>query len=797
MAMKFHPSFRAIFALIPCLLPTLFAAEPLLEVNLSPDRSVSVRWPASATEWTLESADALGLPINWQMVNLTPTAEEDQLYITLVPAAGERYFRLRSRAVTPAVPSEELIEQALASGTLSQETAAAYRLYAQFKDERLPAAYRGDDSAALESHAFEKALELWPTLSEQTRTALTPFFIPPAYSGSWYNPAPAGALNARAVDRPLPDAKWAAVPVSGGNVKVWYDATDPSGHATALFCANALNNEIWPKLTGLGILAPLADTGTARYDGGDSRLDVYIVDMAAAGTVATHLGITSAVSLARKHHPVFLMINKTLTPDKMAATLAHEFMHACQWAYDVDAFSLSSYQWLKESTAQWALDHVYPASQLEHAPYAEAYLQAPRLSLDAFEGNENHGYGSYLFFQYLRRTHSPSLIKDIWNATTTYSDQLEAVDKSIPGGFKEQWPKFAKTLWNKDPIISKPASFKAWDNLTEEPATREGPADLPAGAAQDSIELSAEQPNLSSTYYHFTFSTVETRSLMFHNTFYSNRKNNEPVNVQAMWKTAGGAWIEEDWTELEWIGFCRDQKDQRLTDLIVIVSSAKWQTPNQPITAATTPAFKRNNIGCWGYEGTASRETPAEAFGGTGKTVASVTARYGFTQAPQLWDPGQGRLRVFLTAPVFHDGGVTFNEQYAIDTCSFSASGSFPMSSVNAGGDTASSIVMNNFIEALPLELRVETAGLIGSNDRAYTANGASLRELIGRVTGTDCGDPTYETHIGGWLLTNAETFEDGGVIPTVRSDGRLQGRFEDPSDGSIYLWNLAPIQEP
>ncbi|HUS36753.1 MAG TPA: DUF6055 domain-containing protein [Verrucomicrobiae bacterium] len=791
-----YPS-RFVLSTFVSVLFSASAAEPQLEVQLLPDRRVAVSWTAPTNDWTLETTDGLNIPVSWQAVNLTPTVQGNQLSVTLVPSAIDQFFRLRSSSGAPAVTSEKLIDEAVASGALNEEDAALYRVYAQFKDPRLPAAYRGNDTGAIESHAFEKALDLWETFSEQTRAALTPFFIPPAYSGSWYNPTPAAAFKPQAVERPEPDANWAAVPVSGGNVKVWYDSRDPNGHATALFCANALNNEIWPKLTGLGILAPLDDMGTARYDGGDSRLDVYIVDMAAQGVVATHLGITSAVSAARKQHPVFLMINKTLPPDKMAATLAHEFMHACQWAYDVEAFSLSSYQWLKESTAQWALDYVYPTNQLEHTPYAKAYLDAPRMSLDVFEGNENHGYGSYLFFQYLSRTVGPAVIKDIWAATATYSDQLEAVDKSIPGGFKEQFPKFVKTLWNQDPIVSKPASFKAWDDLTDVPATREGPADLPAGATEDSIELSDDQPNLSSTYYHFTFATVETRSLMFHNTFYTNRKNSEPVNVQAMWKNTAGVWTEEDWSTLEWIGFCRDQKDQRLTDLVVIVSSAKWQDTDEPIKAAKVPEFKRNNIGCWGYEGTAKRETSAETFGGSGKTTASATARYGFRPSPQLTDPAQGRLRVFLIAPVFDAGGVQFNEQYSVDGCSYSASGSFPMTSVVVGGDTASSIVMNNFAEAMLPEMRAEVTSLIGPDERAYTANGATGRQLIGSVRGVDCGDTTYEVTIGAWLLTNDASFEDGGVMPKVQADGHLRGRFVDPSDESVFMWDLAPIQEP
>jgi hypothetical protein len=795
--MKIHalPQLALTILIVQFACATSASAATSLRVELLPDRRVTVRWSAAEGEWKLEGSDTL-IPLDWGEVLLQPILENGENSVTFVPSATTQFFRLRS-ATAPSLTSEELIDQAVASGAITDDTASIYRVYALFSDPRLPGAYRGNNTGVIESHALDEAGDKWATLSAEAQAAIQPFFVPPAYRGSWLNPIPAGQaqFRTRAVDRPELDPNWAAVPVSGGNVKVWYDARDPAGHATALSCANALNNDIWPKITGLGILAPLSDLNTARYDGGDSRLDVYIVDMAAAGTVATHLGVTSAVSLARKEKPVFLLVNKTLSTKQMAGTLAHEFMHACQWAYPVSAFSLSSYQWLKESTAQWAIDFVYPTNQLEHAK-TKAFLDEPRVSLDVFLGNENHGYGSYLFFQHLSRTVGASLIKDCWAATTTYSEQLQAVDKSIPGGFKDQWPKFAKTAWNQDPIDSKPSSFKKWDDMTDIPATRAGPADLPSGATEDSIALATIQPNLTSTYYHFTFSTAETRSLLFHNTFYTNFKNGEHIRVQAMWRTTAGVWLEEDWTEMEYIGFCRDQKNQRLSDLVVIISSAKWQSPGSPITAAKAPEFKRNNIGCWGYEGTASRVTQ-DPNGGSGRTTVSATARFGFAPSPQYINPAEGRLRVFLAGPLYKDGALQFDEAYSIDGCSYRANGSFPMPNIFGGGDTAGSIVLNNFAEALPDDLRLEQFTLIGPQERSYTGNGVMSRTITGTVTGADCGDPTYTTEVGLWWLTNGDAFENGAAIPKLRADGHMQGRFVESGDGAVFVWDFAPVQEP
>ena len=761
-----------------------------LQVESLPDSQVRVRWSVASTNWTLEQADSLASPTTWRGVSDPIIALQDERSITLPPSAAARFFRLRNSGGMILQSSADLINQAQSRGELTEEMATLYQFFAAFKDARLPALYRGDDSAAPEADVFEQIVDKVPTLSDTTRAALLPFFIPPAYAGSWLSPVSGAALKAAA--RPVFDPNWASVPVSGGHVKVWYDTRDVAGLTQALLCADAVNNRIWPMISGLGILTPLTDADVGDYDGGDGRLDVYLVNLGGQGVVVPDRGLTFSASWARKENPVYLLINKTQSNEELLGTLAHEFMHACQWAYPVNAFSLSSYKWLQESTAQWAIDFVYPQNQLEQRK-AKSYCEKPRLSLDVFAGNQDHGYGSYLFFQFLSRSVRPSLIKDIWAATTLNSDQLEAVNKGIPGGFKDQWPKFAKTLWNQDPIRGKAASFTNWDSMMEIPGSRDGSGDLPSGRSELVITLSSDQPNLSTTYYHWTFASAETRSMMFHNTFYENRKNGADINVQALWKDAAGKWTEEDWTELEWIGFCRDQKDQRLSDLVVIVSSAKWQDPGNPIRAATEPEFKRNNVGCWGYQGTASRVT-TYSNGTSGKTTASATPRFGFAPSGTA-SPAGTRLRAFFTGPLFHDGGVAFDERYSEGVCTYSASGSFPLTSVVVGGDSASSIVLNNFLEAYPDDLRVSQENLLGPSERSYTANGLTFRFLTGQVSGRDCG-PTYTTTVGLWLLTNATAFEDGGVPPKVLPDGHLQGTFQD-SEGSFYKWDLAPIIEP
>jgi hypothetical protein len=95
---------------------------------------------------------------------------------------------------------------------------------------------------------------------------------------------------------------------------------------------------------------------------------------------------------------VFIRLKHSLPKDELKAVAAHEFMHASPWAYSVAALGSWKYEWLKESTAQWAIDGVYGNTlNFEHRE-ADHYLASPDRSLEAAESGTHRFYGSYLFF---------------------------------------------------------------------------------------------------------------------------------------------------------------------------------------------------------------------------------------------------------------------------------------------------------------------------------------------------------------------------------------------------------------
>jgi hypothetical protein len=479
------------------------------------------------------------------------------------------------------------------------------------------------------------------------------------------------------------------------------------------------------------------------------------------------------------------------------------------------AASQPSYGWMHNALANWAVEAVYPGNPVLLAD-AACHMNSNFLSITSqaagacpADASRSRDHGAYLFYQYIGRTMGNPKVRELLAATTTQASALAAVDANVVGGLRALWPKYAKTLWNQVPVSNagRPA-FRNWDGQTAVPQLAPDhptPVNANRGAlAEAKTSLSDIVANVSTRFYHFTFSDTTTRTLMFRNTFYPLYKAGRKVSVQALWRTDGGTWIEENWSAKEWIGFCRDKKAQRLTDLVVIVASGETGTVTQ-IDAATKPTFKRNNIGCWGYSGSVKRTDLSDNFGGptgsgSGSIVVTGTAAYDLQQGGlQYNDASTGRLRVPIAAPMFRSIDWSLTEAYKAGVCNYAANGFASDKSIVLGGSASGVIVINNFAESLPASLRQDQLALLGAARGAYLAEGHSLFSLTpGLISGPspECGPPfDYRTGPGAFLLTN----ETVAVTPVIRTDGHLAGSLVtgDASDSSTFEWDLAPLREP
>jgi hypothetical protein len=738
------------------------------------------------------------------------------------PAAGLAEERIEAPPVAtapdgpaPRTTVDAAIEAARAAGEIDAEAALAARVLALAGDARLPARFRpaaigrGDIDEVDGNAVIAELRAAWPALSAPTQRLLAPFMRRPTSAAGW---SPDAAVTtgttgreAAAAVRPTcaTGAGWARLDAAVARVRVWYEPSSAGDLAQAQAVVAAFDTAVWPTLvTTLGFNAPLSDLAL-DCDGGNARLDVYIV--AGFGS----LGATYPESTSPRRSSTFIVVRSGLAGGVLQHTVTHQFMHAVMWSY-LMAAGQESYGWMRNALANWAVEAVYPGNATLLADASchmnSTFLPITNLATGACSASisRSRDYGAYLLYQYIGRTAGNATVRDLVAATTTQTTALGAIEAVMPGGLRALWPRYAKTLWNQLPVTAagRPAYFN-WDGLATVPALApDRPTPVNAnlgGAAEASTSLSRSVANVSTRFYRFTFSDVATRSLMFRNTFYPLFRAGSKVSVQALWRPAGGAWVEEDWTRKEWIGFCRDAKAQRLAELVVIVASGEVGGVTQ-VVATNSSTFRRNNIGCWGFRGSA-RRTDVYGSWSAGTITANSTLLFDYKPnglaTTQYNDPATGRLRVPIAAPLFRRVAWALDEAYAQNDCSYQLTASATDTTVVLGGLAFSTLIINNFAESLPASLRVQQQGVVGSARGAYSINAGSQRfGLLGSVSGPQpaCGTQ-YESAVGFFTLTNVSP----ATAPVIALDGHLRGSYVASSspDSVVFTWDLAPLREP
>ena len=553
-----------------------------------------------------------------------------------------------------APPTGDLINAALENGEIDSTTALKYKLYAQFLDKRLPSKYQGSADQGTDSHVVDELAAVFDTLSAEDQKTLMPFLMPPVYKGSWADPdfgtAQTGddstiqeiSYSLRPASVPPSEDKeidcqiistedWFYKNAGSIPVRVWFLKARPGDEAVVDKFIAAINSDIWKNITGL-TGEPLPDDKTS-CNGGSGDLDIYVTSEIAR-SYAAQSGPPGC-----KKTPSFIVLNPAVTN----STLAHEFMHVIQWTFETKYSCMypGEYAWLAEATATWAEDLVYPKIPEERVTVDwfynnETFSTPPRLDLK----NDKHEYGAYLFFFYLtHKFDNNGIVRTVWNNTKKMKSR-EAVDKAIPGGFKDVWGDFAVLNWIEPPKND----YKTWDELTIKPSG-------------DSLKKYKLKPGVWATekaisdlaiqYEWYTFSD-DSRLVTYMNgwnyileeeaintymglvpikdgtkqwKFTKAEKPLEGVKIQAYFKVAGEPnWQLEDWTDKPYVSFCRDAAKERLTDLVIITSDSEVSGAHggaRPLSKEYPPRIEVSSAGCYQYKGTASIILTASGDGGT------------------------------------------------------------------------------------------------------------------------------------------------------------------------------------
>ena len=489
--------------------------------------------------------------------------------------------------------SFELIDEALAASDIDEQEALMYRIFADFGDERLPDEYRGSAGDVEESAILHQAMTVLETLREDVREAIEPYLLPPSAPGSWVELREAAAVGSAAI-------QWETT--SGEHVKVWWhsERTEDAAKATAI--RTELENKIWPTLVDyMGEdHAPFSDIAEAN-NGSDGLFDVYLVHNAPSkpgedpvlGYVSTYRNCENA--------PAFMALNsrREINPE-LFSTVAHEFMHAIQFTYDVGA--CADYNWMFEATATWAENFVYPTVNAEHG-FAQKFFDGEEVPLETWVYKDPRQYGAYIFFYFLEKRYGDvNVVRDIWNASGN-TDSLKAIESVIGGngGFENVWPEFAVYNWNREPY----EQYTTWDHLFPSAPYNHEFVDLP-NAQPKSFSLKTDLKHVTQKHYSFEFND-SVRSVTVKNPYANTEVPG--ARVQALEMFADSGWLPEveDWTALDEVHFCRDKPEEDIEELVLIVSNSKHDDRSHVLNAGDIEVTA-SPVGCEGWNGTAQAE---------------------------------------------------------------------------------------------------------------------------------------------------------------------------------------------
>ena len=567
----------------------------------------------------------------------------------------------------PPPSSYQLIDRALKAKRIDEETAHKYRVFAAFGDSRLPAAYRGTDTRPEPPPEVDIVGSLLDTFSPQTRAELEPFFMRPDEPGSWITLATVGGQEPEPnAPKPPDDAEsysrrgggdgfvasaaaanqsaWRSFPAAGGKAKVWAQNRYPGDAAKAQALANALTSLIWDKLTTLMRMTPKTDSGFAK-NGGDDALDFYLVHAPGKSTPNPLTGkpdlwdgqARSSDRTNHCHDSRFILIdsNNPLVGNKrvngILAIAAHELFHAIQFAYNTPI--ACNVTWIRESTATWAANFVYPTEDTEHNE-ARAFLDLPSRPIDS-EASEHHVYGAYLL-PYFREmtTGNTDFMRRMWEnferlapritpppgappptveqrkqaSRNQYPQEVrQGVDRVLIRGFENTWPKFLVRNWNRPPV-DQPDGYRKWDRLNDTVYVwgHRQNVETRGGMVTKNIEFPYDPaggrslPYLAGHYQHFAF-RPSVRSVVFHNTI---AEMGQPhTSVWGIVKI-GGTWKDpEDWTREFQLAWCRDDRMEDIEELAIVFGNSDWET-EKPLIPIDTPKVKAYPVGCTAWSGT-------------------------------------------------------------------------------------------------------------------------------------------------------------------------------------------------
>lgn len=239
-------------------------------------------------------------------------------------------------------------------------------------------------------------------------------------------------------------------------------------------------NYVWDRIvTRGGYRTPLADSGPQRGEGPDTKLDVYLADIGdnfglygyCVPEPAPGGGLRAAgyCVLDNDYDPSEYGTG-TDPLDNLRVTVAHEFFHAVQFAYDY-----AEDPWLMEGTAAWIEDEMYDEVNDNYQFIPGGQMTRARLPLDAPGDADAGWYTSWTWWRYLSEvrfpdrgaTGLPLIVREVWRAaagaTPRENHSLVATARAISaagGSFVDAFAGYGEAKRRPGALFEEGASYR-------------------------------------------------------------------------------------------------------------------------------------------------------------------------------------------------------------------------------------------------------------------------------------------------------------------------------------------------
>lgn len=329
--------------------------------------------------------------------------------------------------------SYRLIEDAYANGELNYEQKMLYEMMSIREPQALPADFQSD-AIEVAKCATEIILEVrqnWDQFTPEGQAQFREIMARPSATNSYNSP--------------------------GGEFKIHYNIAGSDAVPTAdTSPANGIPDYVeWlaayadssyrTEVTNLGHRKPPSD-GVA---GGDARYDIYTEEMPYYGYTqpegAGPEAWNDAISYISVHRNFSGFPNND-DPDgdqKGAAkvTVAHEYYHAVQFAYDVGENS-----WFMEASSTWMEDVVFDPVN-DNYNYMTEFFSVPDYALNSNSGL--HMYAAFIWPTFLQENFGVAIMPQIWDelrTTTSYVGTGNILTNNYGQNINQQVARF--TMWN-------------------------------------------------------------------------------------------------------------------------------------------------------------------------------------------------------------------------------------------------------------------------------------------------------------------------------------------------------------